>query len=60
MIKCPKCGSTAQLEIFETEYKEDGAKIEVIRYYRCGCGHGFTTSSLYEWDGFEIIDDECI
>ena len=60
MIKCPNCGSTAQLEVFETEYKEDGERIEVIRYYRCGCGWGFTTSSLYWGDGFEEIEDECI
>ena len=60
MIKCPKCGSTAQLEVVDTDYNEDGANIEVIRYYRCGCRHGFTTSSLYQWDGFEIIEDECI
>ena len=60
MIKCPHCGSTAQLDNFETEYIEDGAVIKVIRYYRCGCGWGFTTSSLYDWDGFEEIEDECI
>lgn len=58
MIKCPNCGSTAQIEILKTEYKEDGAIIEVIRYYRCGCGREFTTSSLYQWDGFEFIEDE--
>ena len=60
MVKCPNCGAASPLNNFETEYKEDGAKIEVIRYYRCKCGWGFTTSALYHWDGFEVIEDECI
>lgn len=60
MIKCPNCGSTSQLEIFEVEYHEDGWKITVIRWYRCGCGHGFTTLTTYHSDGDEEICDPCI
>lgn len=60
MVRCPNCGSSSQPKVFETEYNEDGAQIDVIRYYRCGCGWGFTTSSLFNWDGFEEIEDECI
>ena len=58
MPKCPNCGSTSQPTVFKTKYEEDGEKIDVIRYYRCGCGEEFTTSSLYWWDGFEMIEDE--
>lgn len=60
MVKCPNCGAIADLDNFETEYIDDGEKIDVIRWYRCKCGHGFTTASLYQLYGIEDIEDECI
>lgn len=60
MIKCPNCGSSAQLNNFETEYQEDGWTITVVRWYRCGCGRGFTTLTTYESKGDEEIDDDNI
>lgn len=60
MIKCPNCGSSAQLDNFETEYIEDGDVIQVIRYYRCGCTWGFTTNQPYSSYDIEEIEDECI
>jgi hypothetical protein len=60
MIKCPNCGSTAQVEPFEVQYHEDGWKIIVERWYRCGCGRGFVTATTYESDAYEEIVDENI
>jgi hypothetical protein len=46
-IKCPNCGSTAQVRLSKTEYNEDGWTIEVIRIYTCGCGCKFKGVSYY-------------
>ena len=55
LIKCPNCGSTAQVKILNTEYHEDGPTIRVVRIYKCGCGQMFATTSHYHW-----IEDETI
>lgn len=60
MVKCPNCGSTAQLEIFKIEYHEDRWTIIVVRWYSCGCGRKFTTLTTYHSDADEEIDDPCI
>ena len=38
MIKCPNCGSTAQVKVKEQNWGEKVA----IRLYECGCGCMFT------------------
>ena len=55
MIKCPNCGSSAQLRVVKTEYNEDGWTISVIRHYECGCGARFTGESWYQSEGFEVL-----
>ena len=60
MIKCPHCGSTAQIRVIETEYEEDGELIKTYRAYKCGCGHLFLTCAHYEWDGDEFFVDKDI
>ena len=60
MIKCPNCGSTAQLDNFETEYHEDGWTLFVVRWYRCGCGRGFITATTFHSDGDETIEENNI
>lgn len=47
MIKCPNCGSTAQVEVIDTNYYEDGWEIEVERFYACGCGCNFIGRATY-------------
>ena len=42
MIKCPNCGSTAQIRLQKIEEQEMNCyTIEVIRTYKCGCGEVF-------------------
>jgi transposase-like protein len=57
MIKCPNCGSTAQVKVIEVEFEDD--PFDVIRYktYKCGCGRIFFTRTYYKASTNEIIDD---
>lgn len=55
MIRCPNCGSTAQIKVQRTEYIEDGTTIEVTRYYTCGCGETSIGIGYYHSDGDELI-----
>lgn len=58
MIKCPKCGSSAQPRVIDTQYMEKDWTIKVIRIYKCGCGHIFTGTSYYQsQECYEIIED---
>ena len=57
MIKCPNCGSSAQVRILETDYHEDGWTITRVDAYRCGCGCRFEVSAVFESDGIETIDN---
>lgn len=59
-VKCPNCGSTAQVRIIETEYEEDGELIKAFRTYKCGCGRLFLTCAHYKWDGEEFFVDKDI
>ena len=44
MIKCPNCGSTAQIRLQKIEEQELNCyTIEVTRTYKCGCGEVLTT-----------------
>ena len=60
MIKCPNCGSTAQPQLIDTEYQENGWAIKRIAILRCGCGWLFSTSAIFQSDGIEVIEDECL
>lgn len=55
MIKCPNCGSTAQPEVIETDYVENGWTINRIATYQCGCGCQFQTVATFESDGIEEV-----
>ena len=55
MIKCPNCGSTAQVKPLHSNFIENGWMIEKVTTYKCGCGHLFMTSIIYESDGYEEI-----
>ena len=55
MIKCPNCGSTAQIRVIHSNFIEDGCEIEKVSTYKCGCGCLFMTSTLYEAIGSEEI-----
>ena len=60
MVKCSKCGSTAQLKVIDTEYEE--IEYGFIKYttYKCGCGHLFMTKTYYMPHTNEIITDDNI
>ena len=60
MIKCPNCGSTAQPQLIDTEYQENGWTIKRRAILRCGCGWLFSTSAIFQSDGVEVIEDECL
>lgn len=58
MTKCPRCGSTAQVREWDTNYYEDSAdEITVVREYHCGCGCYFTGTTAYRIDGEEEIEE---
>lgn len=40
MIRCPDCGSTAQVRLTNKRYVESNDKY-FIEYYKCGCGCNF-------------------
>lgn len=57
MSKCPYCGSTAQAEILDTVYLENGWEVEVRRSYKCECGRFYTGTSYYNsQEKYELIE----
>lgn len=60
MVKCSKCGSTAQLKIIDTEYENNGNYIYKLTTYKCGCGHMFLTNTFYIKNSEEFIIDDNI
>lgn len=58
MIKCPNCGSTAQVKYLKGKFEEDGEQICAIRKYRCGCGEIFHTTEYYYSDDCEEVDED--
>lgn len=58
MIKCPNCGSTAQVKLQSIDHMEDSQGICAIRYYKCGCGKHFDSTQWYipDEDGEQIGD----
>ena len=56
-MRCPNCGSSAQLKVQATDYIEDGWTIEVVRYYSCGCGKACVGKSYYHCqEGYEYME----
>ena len=47
MIKCPKCGSTAQVRLIAADDLNDPSTANlnwIFQYYNCGCGAQFFVS----------------
>ena len=57
MVKCPNCGSSAQVKIIDVEFEDDPYVVVRYKTYKCGCGRIFTTRTYYEESSNEIIDD---
>ena len=60
MIRCPNCGSTAQVRKYDWDIEFNGDdEITIYRHYLCkGCGHLFKTERLYRADGWEMACEE--
>lgn len=60
MIKCPNCGSTAQVKQISIKFEldqDDNNMLDVSRKYQCGCGKIFTTTQIYYTEREEERDD---
>lgn len=53
-IKCPNCGSTAQVELVWAE--RDSYSTKEIREYICGCGCHF--EAIFELKETKILTEE--
>jgi hypothetical protein len=60
MIKCPKCGNTAQLKIINTDFESGEKYISKLITYKCSCGRMFLTNTFYTKDSEEFIIDDNI
>lgn len=59
MIKCPNCGSTAQVKILNVDIDLEEDEVYVHRHYKCGCGTYFRTAVTYiTYDDEEVIREE--
>ena len=59
MIKCPKCGSTAQHYIEDVNFEYDETVASVMYSYKCGCGKRFSTITVYTSElGEQLIEYE--
>ena len=60
MIKCPNCGSAAQVCKYDWDIHFDNDE-EITIYQDClckGCSHLFRTERLYRADGWEMVCEE--
>ena len=60
MVKCPHCGSTAQVRIIQeivTSRRTDGS-IVLLTKYKCGCGTHFKTTIAYLQVSDDNIEEE--
>ena len=57
MVKCPNCGSSAQIKVIDVEFEADHFGIIQYKTYECGCGRLFLTRTYYKASSNEIIDD---
>ena len=55
MIRCPNCGSTAQLKVVDMGIVEDLCGAIRFKTYECGCGYVFTTRTYYKQSSDEMI-----
>ena len=56
-MKCPNCGSSSQLKLQTTNYKENGWGIEVTHYYTCSCGQASIGKSRFICqEGDELLE----
>lgn len=60
MIRCPHCGSAAQVKFLDGDFSlEDDNGLVYIRDYKCGCGTHFRTAVTYiTYDDEEIVREE--
>ena len=60
MIKCPNCGSTAQVKKYDWDIDlRFNTEIIITRNYLCkGCSHLFNTIQSYEASSKEIVYEE--
>ena len=59
MVKCPRCGSTVQVRMYDYDTNIDMVEIKVTRHYLCkGCGHLFSTDQFYRSNGYEMVSPE--
>ena len=57
MVKCPNCGSTAQVKVIVVEFEEDPCGAIRYKTYKCGCGRIFTGTSYYTCqECYEIVE----
>jgi hypothetical protein len=62
MIKCPNCGSTAQVKV--VNYEWDRMDETEITFYECGCGAKFDIlidgwgDDFLEYNGQKILIEE--
>lgn len=54
MIKCPNCGSTAQVKLINHETYIWQKEIAVYLDYKCGCGQRFVTSIITDRENEKI------
>lgn len=59
MIKCPHCGSTAQVRFIDSEFMEESSvEVLCISAYKCGCGTYFKTGKVYTSEDEEVVIEE--
>ena len=60
MVKCPNCGSSAQVRKYDWDIDFEGDdEITIYRDYVCkSCGHLFKTERFYRADGWEMVCEE--
>ena len=57
MIKCPNCGSSAQVKVFDVEFEENSYGAIRYKTYLCSCGRMFITHTYYREITNEKIDN---
>lgn len=47
MVKCPNCGSTAQVKFEDLYFHNGNRQVERISVYSCGCGCTFKITEAF-------------
>ena len=58
MIKCPNCGSTAQVQLISHDTYIWSEQIDIYLTYRCGCGKAFVTRTVTNRANEELCDEK--